>query len=290
MTPQPIKKAVIAVAGYGTRMLPATKAIPKEMLTVFTKPAIQLIVEELVDSGITQIIMVTQSWKHAIEDHFDRNPDLESTLAKQEKNETLKHITQLNTLAEFFYIQQKPDYGTAIPLFTARHLVENEPFVYVFADDLVKSKTPFTKHLIDTYAATGATVLGVQEVAPADISRYGIVETQPLDKILQVTDMVEKPEPGETSSSLASFGRFVLTPSIWSELDKITTGKNNEYYLTDALRLLLKKERIVAQKVEDGSWLTTGDPLNFLKANLTYALDDPILGESVRETVAKLLK
>ncbi len=289
MSPR-VTKAVIAVAGYGTRMLPATKAIPKEMLTVFTKPAIQLIVEELVDSGITQIIMVTQSWKHAIEEHFDHNPDLESTLAKQEKHETLKHITDLSQLAEFFYIQQQPNYGTAIPLLTAKHLVENEPFVYVFSDDLVKSQTPFTAQLIAAHEQTGATILGVQEVESEEVNKFGIVETQLQDKPAQVTRMLEKPDPSETPSKLASFGRFVLTPSIWSALDKVEAGKNGEYYLTDAIKILIENEKVIACPIEDGRWLTTGDPVNFIKANLTYAFDDPIYGAAIKEIALKLLK
>jgi UTP--glucose-1-phosphate uridylyltransferase len=269
-----VRKAVVTVAGYGTRMLPATKSMPKEMLPIVNKPVIQLIVEELVAAGIEQIIMITSWQKRAIEDHFDRSFELEHNLKKQHKLDLLKSVRDLNGMADFIYIRQKPQYGNGVPAITAKPILDNEPFLYVFGDDLVKSKVPFAKQLIDAYEATGCPVIGVQEVAKSDIHRYGIVETKAFGKHRQITSIIEKPSASQTKSKLASFGRYLLTPDNIHILESTKTGKGGELWLADGLKKLIKQRPVIALPIANGQWLTTGDPTNWLKTNLEYALDD----------------
>lgn len=268
-----IRKAVIPVAGKGTRFLPATKSMPKEMMPIIDKPIIQYQVEEMVASGIEQIILVTGWDKRAIEDHFDNSVELEKYLTDNNKLEYLDQIKKLSSMAEFIYIRQKGSYGNGTPCLNAKNIIGNEPFIYSYGDDLVKSEVPFTKQLIDTYDKEHCSVLGVQEVAPEDVVRYGIVKLKESGSN-EVIDFIEKPSVEEAPSRLAIFGRFVFEPKIFEELENTNIGKGNELWLTDAMINLIKNGgKIVAKQVEGGRWLTTGDPLQYLIATFEYARD-----------------
>jgi len=269
---QKIRKAIVAVAGSGTRLLPATKAMPKEMLPIIDKPIIQLVVEELVEAGITDIILVTKWDRKPLEDHFDHNLVLSEYLKETGKDKLSEEIDKIPDLANFIYIRQKPQYGNGVPILSAANLVENEPFVFCFGDDLVKSKTSFTKKMVEEYEKHGQPIMAVQEVSAEEISRYGIVELE--ENSTRIKKLIEKPASGETDSRLAEFGRMILNQSIIEELKQTPVGKGGELWLADAIENFIKKGgEVRAQKVEDGEWLTTGDPWNYLKANLKYALD-----------------
>lgn len=272
MSHQPIKKAIIAVAGSGTRLLPATKAMPKEMLPIIDKPIIQLVVEELAEAGIKDIIMVTKWDKKPLEDHFDRNFELEYSLQKNGKEEKLKDIVKLSEMANFIYVRQKGPYGNGTPVLSAASLVQNEPFVYIWGDDLVKSKVSFTKQMIDDYNSSGNLMIGVQEVPKDQVDRYGIVKLKP--GTMQIEDIVEKPSIETAPSCLADFGRMILNQEIVDVLKKTALGKGNELWIVDAIRTYIKNGgKFYAKEIQDGKWLTTGDPLNYLKAILVYAAD-----------------
>jgi UTP--glucose-1-phosphate uridylyltransferase len=283
---QKIRKAIVAVAGSGTRLLPATKAMPKEMLPIIDKPIIQLVVEELAEAGITDIILVTKWDKKPLEDHFDHNIVLLEDLKRAGKDKLADDIKKIPDLANFIYIRQKPQYGNGVPVLSAANLVENEPFVFCFGDDLVKSKTSFTKKMVEEYAKHGQPIMAVQEVPTEEISRYGIVELK--EDFLGVKKIIEKPAEGETTSRLAVFGRAILNQAIINELKETPTGKGGELWLMDAIDNYIRKGgEVRAQKIEEGEWLTTGDPWNYLKANLKYALEREDLRDNLIEFFKK---
>lgn len=269
---QKIRKAIVAVAGAGTRLLPATKSMPKEMLPIVDKPIIQLVVEELSEAGITDIILVTKWDKKPLEDHFDYNLSLIEDLRKAGKAEKMKEVEAIASLANFIYIRQKPQYGNGVPVLSAANLVKDEPFVFCFGDDLVKSKVSFTKQMLEDYEKIGQPMMAVQEVSEAEVNRYGIVELE--EGSNRIKRIIEKPSPDETPSRLADFGRMILNQGIVDELVNTPLGKGGELWLVDAIeRYINKGGEIYAKKVEDGEWLTTGDPWNYLKTTLKYALD-----------------
>ena len=284
-----IKKAIVAVAGSGTRLLPATKAMPKEMLPIIDKPIIQLVVEELVEAGIKDIILVTKWDKKSLEDHFDRNFELECSLKKNGKEERLKEVIRLSEMANFIYVRQKGPYGNGTPVLSAASIVEDEPFVYVWGDDLVKSKVSFTKQMVDDYNKSGSLMIGVQEVPKDQVDRYGIVKLQ--SGTMRIEDIIEKPSIEQAPSLLADFGRMILNQEIIDVLKTTSPGKGNELWIVDAIRTYVKNGgEFYAKKIEGGKWLTTGDPLNYLKSILEYAIDrDDINGELV-EYFQKLIK
>ena len=267
-----ITKAVVAVAGYGTRFLPVTKALPKEMLPVVDKPVVQYVVDELVAAGITDIIFVTGGNKRAIEDHFDYHPELENWLEKNKKPKELKIIRQIADLASFSYVRQKGPYGNGTPILNVEHLVGQEHFVYAFSDDLVLSKVPFTKQMIGAYEKTPGLYIGVQEVPQTEVSKYGIVEPRH-GAGNAINSLVEKPEPETTPSRLAIFGRYILPPEIFAALRAIPLGKNGELWLADGLEYLIKKgtDAFYAE-IKGGQWYTTGDPISYLRAVRAFAL------------------
>ncbi len=279
-----IKKAVVAVAGSGTRLLPATKAMPKEMLPIVDKPIIQLVVEELVEAGIEDIILVTKWDKKPLEDHFDRNRELENDLEKTGKTKRLKDIIRLSEMANFIYVRQKGPYGNGTPVLSAASIVENEPFIYVWGDDLVKSKISFTKQMIDDYNKSGHLMIGVQEVSRDQVDRYGIVD---LEKgSMKLKGIIEKPPIKKAPSNLADFGRMILNQEIIDILKNTALGKGNELWIVDAIRDYIKAGgEFYAKKVEDGEWLTTGDPLNYLKAILKYAFDRKDIGDDIKKFI-----
>jgi UTP--glucose-1-phosphate uridylyltransferase len=269
---QTVRKAVVAVAGSGTRFLPVTKTMPKEMLPIVDKPIIQLIVEELVDAGIQDIIMVTKWDKRPIEDHFDQGWPLVQELRQSGKESLLSSIDRLSEVANFVYIRQRGPYGNGTPVLSAASLLGDEPFLYVWADDLVKSATSFSKQLVDDYRIHGKPTIGVQHVPRNEVSHYGIVRLRPGTN--QIEDIVEKPSIDNAPSQLADFGRMILNKEVVQTLRQTRTGKNNELWIVDAIRNYVKAGgTFLAKEVYDGQWLTTGDPLNYLKAVLAYALD-----------------
>jgi len=272
-----VRKAIVAVAGSGTRLLPATKSMPKEMLPIVDKPAIQWVVEELVAGGIEDIILVTKWDKKSLEDHFDHSWALEDDLAKAGKKEKLAEIQKISEMANFIYVRQKGPYGNGTPVLSAASLVQDEPFLYVWGDDLVKSKISFTKQMIDDYNKTEHLMIGVQEVPRDQVDKYGIVSLKN-KKTMQLDGIIEKPSIKDAPSRLADFGRMILNQDIVDVLKKTKLGKGKELWIVDAIRDYIKAGGdFYAKKIEDGQWLTTGDPLNLLKANLEYAKDRPEL-------------
>ena len=283
-----ITKAVVAVAGSGTRFLPATKTMPKEMLPIIDKPIIQIVVEELVEGGITDIILVTKSDKKALEDHFDHNTQLESELQQAGKLDYFEAISRISEMANFIYIRQKGPYGNGTPVLSAANVVANEPFVYVWGDDLVKSKRSFTLSMIEEYNQHGHLMIGVQKVPLEVVSRYGIVKLRAATN--EIEDIIEKPSIEEAPSQLADFGRMILDADIIDILKNTPLGKGNELWIVDAIRQYVKNGGVfLAKEVEDGEWLTTGDPLNYLKAILKYAVDRDDIGTDLMAFMKALL-
>lgn len=288
--PQKIKKAVIAVAGSGTRLLPATKAMPKEMLPIVDQPIVQLVVEELVEAGIEDIIFVTRWDKKPLEDHFDYSTALEDDLRKNGKEDRYQQVHRISELANFVYVRQKPIYGNGVPVLSVASLVDDEPFIYCFGDDLVKSKVSFTKQMIDDYDKHGCPMIGVQEVPKSEVSKYGIVAPVS-DTDLRLTDIIEKPSVEEAPSQLADFGRMILNQEIINILKETAFGKGDELWIIDAIRNYIKKGGVFyAKKVEDGQWMTTGDPLNYMTTLLTYAVERPDIGGQIKDYMRELLE
>lgn len=282
-----IKKAIVAVAGSGTRLLPATKSMPKEMLPIIDKPIIQLVVEELIEAGIEDIILVTKWDKKPLEDHFDYNWALENDLEKSGKTELLGEIKKISEMANFIYVRQKGPYGNGTPVLSAASLVDDEPFVFVWGDDLVKSKTSFTKQMVEEYEKTGLPMIGVQEVPIDMVSRYGIVKVK--EGTMEIEDIIEKPSIEEAPSRLADFGRMILNQEIIDVLKDTALGKGNELWIVDAIRTYVKNgNKFLAKAIEDGEWMTTGDPLNYMKANLAYAFDREDLKNELQEYIKTL--
>ncbi len=284
-----IKKAIVAVAGSGTRLLPATKSMPKEMLPIVDKPIIQLVVEELVAGGIEDIILVTKWDKKPLEDHFDYNWALVHELEKAGKARLAEDIKKIADMANFIYVRQKGPYGNGTPVLSAATLVRDEPFIYAFGDDLIKSKVSFTKQMVDDYGRNGKLIIGVQEVPKKVVNRYGVVKLR--GKTMEIEDIIEKPSVREAPSSLAVPGRMILNQEIIDILKSTPLGKNSELWIVDAIRAYIKKGGIfMAKEIKDGEWLTTGDPLNYLETTLKYAFERKDIGEELRNFTKGLLK
>lgn len=283
-----IKKAIVAVAGSGTRLLPATKAMPKEMLPIVDKPIIQLIVEELVAAGIEDIVLVTKWDKKPLEDHFDYNWALIDELKKAGKEELTEEIKKIANLANFIYVRQKGPYGNGTPVLSAANIVKDEPFMFVWGDDLVKAKVPFAKQMVDDYNKTGHLMIGVQEVPLDQVSRYGIVKLQ--KGSMRIEDIIEKPSTENAPSQLADFGRMILNQDIVDILKETALGKGNELWAVDAIKTYVKNGgEFYAKKIEDGEWLTTGDPYNYITAILKYAFERNDIGEDLKKFVKSIL-
>ena len=279
-----IRKAVIPAAGYGTRFLPVTKAIPKEMIPIVDKPVIQYIVEEALQSGIEEILIITGHGKRAIEDHFDTNIDLELQLRQQGKDQLL-HLVQDISSINVHYIRQKHMRGLGDAIRCAESFIDNEPFAVLLGDDVIYNpEKPALKQMMEAFSRLGATMLGCQEVPQELVSRYGIVQGQPTDddRIVKLIDMVEKPAVDEAPSRLAALGRYILTPDIFEILRRVQPGKGGEIQLTDALRLMADREAVYAYTFSGRSY-DTGNKLGFLKATVEYALRREDLGDAFRK-------
>jgi len=286
---KPITKAVIAVAGYGTRFLPATKNQPKEMLPIIDKPIIQYLVEEAIASGIKTIILVSRVGKSSLEDYFDVNLELENFLIKSKNKKALKIIQRIPRLADFVYVRQKTlPHGNASPLLAVKNLIDkDEAFVYVFGDDLIKSKIPATQQLINVYDKYKPTVvLAAQKVPWPEVKRYGTIKLKKETKY-QVERIKEKVSASQAPSNLVQIGRFVLTHRVIEEAEKTPLSKRKELDLTDVFNQLAKKEAVLAYPFK-GQWLTTGDPINYLKAILNYALIRPDIAPKFKHCLKNL--
>ncbi len=288
---QKIRKAVIPAAGYGTRFLPVTKATPKEMLPIVDKPTIQYIVEEALASGIEEILIISGHGKRAIEDHFDSAPALEMELAKKEKTDLLKIVRETADI-NIHYIRQRYMRGLGDAILCAKTFMGNDPFAVLLGDDVVYNpEKPALKQLIDIYEATGGSVLGCQNVPDDQVSSYGIVagsETEN-DRLMRVSDMVEKPSREEAPSHLAVLGRYIIKAEIFDLLEKTKPGKGGEIQLTDALRVLAQQDVVYAYAFE-GQRYDLGDKLGFLKATVEFALRREDLGEPFKDYLKQLAK
>lgn len=284
-----IKKAVIPAAGYGTRFLPQTKVLPKEMLCVVDKPSIQYIVEEAHRSGIEEILLITARQKQSIEDFFDVQPELEAYLISNKKMELVEVIKAPEKLAKFQYVRQSEALGLGHAVSLAKSFAKDEPFAVLLPDDIVSSQTPCLKQLIDAYDAYGCSIIGVQEVPLDQVHKYGIVKGDKIgDRSYRLEGMVEKPAPGEAPSRMAILGRYILTPAIFSALERTPRGKGGEIQLTDGIRLLMEMESVIAYDFE-GKRYDTGDKLGYLKATVEFALAHPGLGEDFHHYLKDLM-
>jgi UTP--glucose-1-phosphate uridylyltransferase len=288
-----VTKAIFPAAGLGTRFLPVTKAQPKEMLPLVDKPTIQYGVEEAIASGIEQVIMVTGGGKRAIVDHFDRSLELEHYLVQRGKSDLLHILAEVDDLSnrvDILYIQQKEPLGLGHAVWTARRLVEGEACAVLLADDVILGAEPCLKQLIDAHRSTGATVIAVRRFPRSEIGRYGVVVTSGSQgRIHEVTDMVEKPEPGTEPSDLAILGRYVLAPAVFAELDRAEPGAGQEIQLTDAIRRSLANHPVVAVEFE-GDYYDTGTVPGYLRANLMLAMKREGLREELLPLLAELLE
>jgi UTP--glucose-1-phosphate uridylyltransferase len=279
-----IRKAVIAVAGFGTRFLPASKCIPKELMPIVDKPVIQYLVEEAVSSGIRDIIFVVRPGTQMIADHFDSSRELEIHLEESGKSDYLRIVRELPTVANFAVVRQGRHlpYGNATPILAAMEFLgKDEPFVYMFGDDLVLTgggQKPCLGQLVEAYERhQPAAVIAVQDVPPNETNRYGIVRVKPGTDPMEMESIVEKPAPELAPSTLAQFGRFVLTPKVLDLINERQLGLGGELYLTDAIAKLCRSDRVLVQRVV-GRWYTVGDPLRHLIASVEYALAHPEIG------------
>lgn len=281
-----IKKAIIPAAGLGTRFLPATKAMPKEMLPILDKPTIQYIVEEAARAGIEDIIIVTGKHKRAIEDHFDNQKELEMILQDKGKTDLLEKVKYSTELANIFYVRQKEQKGLGHAIYSARQFIGDEPFAVLLGDDIVESDNPAIKQLIEAYEETGKSVIGVQEVEEDQTHRYGIID--PLEKSgrkYEVKEFVEKPKQGSAPSNLAIMGRYVLTADIFDYLKTQSKGAGGEIQLTDAIERLNKHDQVYAYDFE-GDRFDVGEKLGFVKTTIEFALKD----ESMHEELTRFIK
>lgn len=283
-----IKKAIIPAAGLGTRFLPATKAMPKEMLPILDKPTIQYIFEEAAKAGIEDIIIVTGKHKRSIEDHFDNQKELEMILEDKGKTDLLEKVHYSTSLANIFYVRQKEQKGLGHAIYSARQFIGNEPFAVLLGDDIVESETPAIKQLMNVYEETGKSVIGVQEVPDSETHRYGIID--PLEKLglkYKVKQFVEKPKQGTAPSNLAIMGRYVLTPEIFDYLKSQKEGAGNEIQLTDAIERMNSESQVYAYDFE-GNRYDVGEKLGFVKTTIEYALKDKNMKDELKAFINNL--
>lgn len=282
-----IETGVIAAAGSGTRMLPVTLGYPKELLPIINKPALQLIIEEFIAAGLKKIIIVTGENPAPLHRQYQSSPAL-----PRGKYPPLDEFLDQMQGVEVIFEPQAGPYGNGTPLLVAApHIPAGEGFIYAFGDDIIKAPQPFTQQLIDKHNRTGALVVGTQEVPWEDVVRYGIVQLKAGSADLEMEDVVEKPSREEAKSNLSTFGRFLLSPEIIRILQEIPLGKANELWLTDSIRAYIRQGgRVVAESVKDGEWLTIGDPVNYLKTVLEYALTDAEMRAALEPRLRKLLQ
>jgi len=279
-----IKKAVIPVAGLGTRFLPVTKSIPKEMLPIIDKPTLQYIIEECVESGIEEILLITNPYKKNIEDHFDQSFELEHRLEKSNKLKELEMVRNISKLCKIFYIRQGEPLGSGHAIKLAKSFINGEPFAVLYGDDLMKYNTPVLKQLIDIYEEKDCNVIGVQEVDKNLVNKYGIIE---FDENNKIKNIIEKPNIEQAPSNIAGLGRYIVKPEIFEELENLFPGKNGEYQFTDALLNLMQKQDFYVCKFE-GNYFDIGNQLGYLKANIQFGLERNDIKDELLEYIKSL--
>ncbi|HMD84753.1 MAG TPA: UTP--glucose-1-phosphate uridylyltransferase GalU [Terriglobia bacterium] len=288
-----IHKAVLPVAGLGTRFLPATKAQPKEMLPIVDKPLVQYAVEEVAASGIPMVVFVTGRGKQAIENHFDVSAELEQELAGRGKEELRRQLRSISDMVRFAYVRQQTPKGLGDAILTARDVVEDEPFAVLLSDDIIVNEIPCLKQMLKVYERFGHSVVAIQRVPRKTVSSYGIIRGRLVQdrecqgRLYQIEDMVEKPSPSKAPSNLAVIGRYILTPSIWTALSSTVPGAGGEIQLTDGLRRLLATEPVYGY-VFEGKRYDAGDKLGFLQATVEIALQRPDMGKAFRHYLKSL--
>jgi len=269
-----ILKAVIPAAGYGTRFLPATKAQPKEMLPIVDKPIIQYVVEEAVASGVKDVILVTGWQKRSIEDHFDYPFELEKFLLKAGKIQQLKEVRRIADMANFIYLRQKGPYGNATPVLCAKHVIGQEPFAVLWGDEFIYAKPPRLQQMTKVFAKYKYPVISAVRIKDKkEVSRYGIAKVKPVARgVFQILQIVEKPDPERAPSNLATHGGYIFTPEIFYYLEKLKPGKGGEFWLVDAINAYMKKKPVYACEIKNSKYYDTGNKLEYLKANIDFAL------------------
>jgi UTP--glucose-1-phosphate uridylyltransferase len=283
-----VRKAIITAAGWGTRFLPITKSQPKEMLPLIDKPLIHYVVEEAINSGIEQIILITAISKRAIEDYFDRSFELEHLLEQKGETRLLKEVQELSNLVDVCYVRQKQQLGLGHAVLTARDVVGDEPFAVILPDDIIDSKVPALKQMLAVHEQYGTNVIAVEAVATQDIKKYGIIKANQVgSNAYEVEDLVEKPEPDQAPSNLGIVGRYILSPRIFDALEATPQGRGQEIQLTDALKRLLDQQKIYACEFE-GKRYDTGTPLGWLKATMSFALRHPEFGPELRQYLEQI--
>lgn len=284
---QKITKCIIPAAGFGTRFLPATKSIPKEMLPIVDKPVIQYVVEEAVESGIQDIVIVTNSQKSAIENHFDMpNQDLVNNLVMWNKQSLLKKVEEIWRIANFSYVRQKWPYGNGVPVLSAEHILKNEPFAVLWWDEFIASPTPRLKQMMQVYEKyPGIIISGVRIPEKNNLSRYGIADITPVeDSIFRINEIIEKPDPDKAPSNLATHGAYILPPEIFDALRNMKPGKWGEIWLTDAINHLKDQWVLLyAVEIEEAQYYDTGNKLEYMKTCVDFALKNPEIGEQFKD-------
>ena len=284
-----VRKAVITAGGWGTRFLPITRSQPKEMLPLINKPLIQYAVEEAINSGIEQVILVTSLGKNAIEDYFDRSFELEYFLKQKGETKLLKEMRELSDMVNICYIRQKEQLGLGHAVLATKDVVADEPFAVLLPDDIIESNVPALKQMLEVYEQFKVSVVAVERIDRKDTVKYGIVESKEVsERVFQVLSLVEKPKPDEAPSNLGVVGRYILTPEIFDALKRTPPGKKREIQLTDAMQLLLERQAMYACEF-DGIRYDTGTPSGWLEATIAFALKHPVHGQEIRRYLRKLL-
>jgi len=285
-----IKKAIITAAGWGTRFLPITKSLPKEMLPLVNKPLIQYSVEEAVACGVETIVMVTAPGKTAIEDYFDRSFELEYMLMQKGEIDQAEEIRRLSDMVDICYVRQKEQKGLGHAVLGTKSIIGKEPFILILPDDLFEQKEKVLRNMIDIYLQYGGSVVAVKKVTEPEISRYGIINPEEVtQRVYKITELVEKPQPNEAPSNLAIMGRYVLVPEIFEVLENTQSGKNGEIQLTDALQMLLQNQPIYGYEFE-GERYDVGTPLGWLETTIALGLKEPTIGPQLRDYLSVLLE
>lgn len=286
---QKVRKVVIPAAGFGTRFLPATKASPKEMLPIVDKPIIQYVVEQAVEAGVEQVIIVTGWHKRAIEDHFDRHIELESRLAADGKEELLSEIKNISDLADFVYVRQKEPLGNGHAVLVARDVIGDEPFLVMWGDEFFQASPPAVKQLIDAYEKYGNPAIAGVRIAKNELKRYGIADVEPIeDNVFKIKNIVEKPDVDSAPSNLATHGNYLFTPDIFDILENLKPTRGGEIWIADAIDELIKKRDVYAVELKNAKYYDCGSKVSYLKAVVDIGLSHPKIGKEFREYLSAL--
>ncbi len=284
---QKVRKAIIPAAGFGTRFLPATKAMPKEMLPIVDKPIIQYVVEEVVAAGIEDIIIVTGWHKRTIEDHFDYPFELEKRLVEAGKHEQADEVRRIADMANFIYIRQKGSYGNGTPVMNAQHVVGDEPFAVLWADEFIQARPPRLKQMLDVWDAHQKPVISGVRVPKESVNKYGIADISEIEpNVFKVNNIVEKPDADKAPSNLAMIGAYIMPPRLFELLKTQKPGKGNEIWLTDAINELIKEQDVYALEIQNGKYYDTGNKLEYLKTVVEFGL----MHDDLRDDFAAYLK